>query len=56
VTVEEGEGSVVNVRRREVMAPGLVQVQVKMGLRRGIENVFLVKCGEAQTKIYIVGQ
>ncbi len=56
VTVKEGGGSVVSVRRREGLAPGLVQVTVKMGSRPGIDNVFLVKCGEAQALAYIVGQ
>jgi len=56
VTAEEGGGSLVSVRRREGLAPGLVQVTVKMGPRVGVDNVFLVKCGEAQARAYIFGQ
>ena len=56
VTVEEGGGIVESVRRREELAPGLVKVTVKMGPRRGIDNVFLVKCGEAEARAYILSQ
>ena len=56
VTVEQGGGSVVNVRRREELAPGLVKVVVKIGLRSGTDNVFLVRCGDAQARAYIFSQ
>jgi len=56
VTAEEGGGSFESVRRREGLAPGLVQVTVKMGPKSGVDNVFLVKCGEAQARAYIFGQ
>lgn len=56
VVVEEGGGSVVSVTRFEQQAPGLVRVEVRMGLRAGVENIFLIRCGEAQARAYIVGQ
>lgn len=55
VEVEEGGGSVVEVRRRESLAPGLVKVTVRMGPVRDVENVFLIRCGEAVARAYIVG-
>ncbi len=53
VTVEEGGGSLVSLRRLEGLAPGLVLVTVKMGPTSGVDNVFLVKCGEAQARAFI---
>lgn len=55
VTVEEGGGSVVEVRRRESLAPGLVKATVRIGPERDTENVFLIRCGEAVARAYIVG-
>lgn len=56
VTVEEGGGSVVEVRRRESLAPGLVKVTVRLGAEPDVENVFLIRCGEAVARAYIAGQ
>jgi len=53
VTVEAGGGSVVEVQRRSLLAPGLVKATVRLGLRRGVENVFLIRCGEAEARAYI---
>jgi subtilisin family serine protease len=55
VTVEEGGGSVVEVLRRESLAPGLVKATVRLGPTRDVGNVFLIRCGEAVTRAYIVG-
>lgn len=55
VKVEEGGGTVVEVRRREALAPGLVKVTVRLGPGRDVENVFLIRCGEATARAYIIG-
>jgi minor extracellular serine protease Vpr len=55
VRVEEGGGAVVEVRRRESLAPGLVKVTVRLGPGKETDNVFLVRCGQATVRAYIVG-
>jgi minor extracellular serine protease Vpr len=55
VIVEEGGGSVVEVNRRESLAPGLVKATVRLGTGLDVENVFLIRCGEAVARAYIVG-
>jgi hypothetical protein len=56
VTVEAGGGALVDVQRRSMVAPGLVRATVRLGVGRNVKNVFLIRCGAAETRLYITGQ